>query len=76
MGGGIQTGILSSVWRKLKRYLVAGSFLIILILFAFVCGNSAIGTADIFRTLSGNGSEAQRVILYQVRIPRIAAALF
>lgn len=60
----------------MKRWVTAGFLLITVILFSLLVGNRAITTADILRTLSGSGSEAQRVILYQVRLPRIVAALF
>ena len=60
----------------MKRYLTVLSVLIFAILFAVFCENSAIETGDIIKVLMGGGSPAEKVILFQVRIPRILAALF
>lgn len=48
--------------------------LIAVILVSLFAGNDAIGTADILRVLAGSGKAGHRVILFQVRLPRIAAA--
>lgn len=59
-----------------RRYVFSIVLLIAVVLFSLLAGNSAIGTRDIISVLAGNGSSAHRVILFQVRIPRITAALF
>ena len=60
---------------KSKR-LIELSVLIAVILFAVFIGNDAIKSADIVRTFMGNGSRTENVIMFQVRLPRIAAAFF
>ena len=60
----------------MKKHLISLSFLFAVILFALFCANGAIGTKEVFNTLIGKGSQMQQVILYQVRLPRIFAALF
>ena len=59
----------------MRRYVTAGIVLILAAAAALLCGNSAIGAGDVLRTLAGNGTRAQQVIVFQVRLPRIAAAL-
>ncbi len=49
-------------------------FLLLVVIFALLAGNGAISTAKIFEVLSGGGTESERIIIYQVRIPRIIAA--
>ena len=55
--------------------MTAGCVLILAAAAALLCGNSVIGAGDVLRTLAGNGTRAQQVIVFQVRLPRIAAAL-
>lgn len=59
----------------MRRYVTAGIVLILAAAAALLCGNSAIGAGNVLRTLAGNGTRAQQVIVFQVRLPRIAAAL-
>ena len=60
----------------MKRYGFSFLILMAVVVFAVFCGNGAIGTEDIFKTFLGEGSPSQEVILFQVRLPRIFAALF
>ena len=60
----------------MKRYGFSLLILMAVVVFAVFCGNGAIGTEDIFKTFLGEGSPSQEVILYQVRLPRVVAALF
>lgn len=60
----------------MKRYGFSLLILMAVVVFAVFCGNGAIGTEDIFKTFLGEGSPSQEVILFQVRLPRIFAALF
>lgn len=60
----------------MKRYGFSLLILMAVVVFAVFCGNGAIGTEDIFKTFLGEGSPSQVVILFQVRLPRIFAALF
>ena len=60
----------------MKRYGFSLLILMAVVVFAVFCGNGAIGTEDIFKTFLGEGSPSQEVILYQVRLPRVFAALF
>ena len=43
---------------------------------ALFVGNSAIGTGDIWEVFWGRGTDAQKLIVFDIRIPRILAALF
>ena len=60
----------------MRRYGFSLLILMAVVVFAVFCGNGAIGTEDIFKTFLGEGSPSQEVILFQVRLPRIFAALF
>ena len=60
----------------MKRYGFSLLILMAVVVFAVFCGNGSIGTEDIFKTFLGEGSPSQEVILFQVRLPRIFAALF
>ena len=59
----------------MRRYILAIIVLIFAIVFALLAGNGAIDTENVLEVLSGGGSRAQRTIIYQVRLPRILAAL-
>lgn len=60
----------------MKKYIISILILISVAVLSVLCGNAAFGTKDILRTIAGEGSNTQEMILYQVRLPRIAAALF
>ena len=59
----------------MRRYIIAVIVLIFAIVFALLAGNGAIDTENVLEVLSGGGNRAQRTIIYQVRLPRILAAL-
>lgn len=58
----------------MRKYAFPALALCAAVMLALLFGNSAIRTADILAVLAGGGSARQRVILFQVRMPRIAAA--
>ncbi|MCR5725931.1 MAG: iron ABC transporter permease [Lachnospiraceae bacterium] len=60
----------------MRKYVIATLILILVIVFALFSGNSAIGTGNIIEVLFGGGTESQRLIVFDIRIPRIASALF
>ena len=60
----------------MRKYVIATFILILVIVFALFSGNSAIGTGNIIEVLFGGGTDSQRLIVFDIRIPRIAAALF
>lgn len=60
----------------MRRILViAGMLLIGSIAFALFAGNGVISSADILGVICGGGTQAQRLIVYQVRLPRLIASL-
>ncbi|MBP5609442.1 MAG: iron ABC transporter permease [Lachnospiraceae bacterium] len=58
----------------MKKYILPTILLAGIIIFAVLAGNGAISTKDIITVINGGGSDAQRLILYKVRLPRIFAA--
>ena len=60
----------------MKKYIISALILFLVILFALFGGNSAIGTGDVIKVLTGGGTAGQRLIVFDIRLPRIAAALF
>ncbi|MBP5276827.1 MAG: iron ABC transporter permease [Lachnospiraceae bacterium] len=62
--------------RNKVLYICVILLLLGLILFALFGGNSAVSAKDVFSVLLGKGSRSAQVILLQIRIPRIAAAVF
>ena len=60
----------------MRKYFFPVVILISLIMLALLAGNSAVRTKDFLGVLSGGGTDGQKMILYQVRLPRIAAAVF
>jgi len=60
----------------MRKYVIAFLILLLVVLFALFSGNSAIGTGDIIKVISGGGTESQRLIVFDIRLPRIIAALF
>ncbi len=57
-----------------RKIMISVIGMVAIALIALLAGNSAISTSDIVAVLTGNGSESNKVILYQVRMPRILAA--
>lgn len=60
----------------MRKYFFPVVILISLIMLALLAGNSAVRTKDFLGVLSGGGTDGHKMILYQVRLPRIAAAVF
>ncbi len=60
----------------MRKYIIVTSILFLVILFALFSGNGAIETGEIIKVLFGGGTDSQRLIVFDIRIPRIAAALF
>lgn len=59
----------------MRKYIIPVIILIAVSVFALFAGNGAISTADILSVLTGSGTAAQRIILFQLRLPRMAAAM-
>ena len=59
----------------MKKYVIAFAVLLFAVSLALFAGNGAMDTETVWKVLTGNGSEMQRVIIFQIRIPRIIAAL-
>ena len=59
----------------MRKYIIPVIILTAVSVFALFAGNSAISTADIISVLTGSGTAAQRLILFQLRLPRMAAAM-
>ena len=59
----------------MRKYIIPILILIAIAAFALLAGNSAISTQDIISVLAGKGTPGQRLILFQLRLPRIAAAM-
>jgi len=57
-----------------KKYIVLSIVLLISLLLALFIGNNAIETGRILSALLGNGSEAENIIVFKIRIPRVIAA--
>ena len=60
----------------MRKKIAVVLILFLVILFALFSGNSAIGTGDIIKVIFGGGTESQRLIVFDIRLPRIIAALF
>ena len=60
----------------MRKYVLVTISLVLIIFFALFSGNSAIGTGDIIKVIFGGGTESQRLIVFDIRLPRIIAALF
>ena len=60
----------------MRKYIIATSILFLVLGFALFSGNGAIGTGEIIKVLFGGGTDGQRLIVFDIRIPRIIAALF
>ena len=60
----------------MRKYFFPVVILISLIMLALLAGNSAVRTKDFLGVLSGGGTDGHKMILFQVRLPRIAAAVF
>ena len=58
----------------MRKYIIPTFLLILVFLLALFAGNSAIRISDILAVLTGGGTESQRMIVFQIRLPRIAAA--
>ena len=58
----------------MKKYILPTILLAAVIIFAVLVGNGAISTKDLLTVIGGGGSEAQKLILFKVRLPRIIAA--
>ncbi len=59
----------------MRKYIIPLIILATVSAYALFAGNNAIGTADILSVLAGHGTASQQLILYQVRLPRIIAAI-
>ncbi len=59
----------------MRKYIIPILILTAIAAFALLAGNSAISTEDIISVLAGKGTPGQRLILFQLRLPRIAAAM-
>ena len=65
----------SYIWRK---WLIIAAMLLALAavsLLSLLAGSSSLTFADIFRSLIGQGSREQGIIIWNIRMPRIAAAI-
>ena len=58
----------------MKKYVLPTILLAAVIIFAVLVGNGAISTKDLLTVIGGGGSDAQKLILFKVRLPRIIAA--
>ena len=58
----------------MKKYIITLFILLLIIALALFSGNSAIGTGDIIKVLTGGGTDSQRLIVFDIRLPRIIAA--
>ena len=59
----------------MRKYIIPILILLAIASFALFAGNSAISTGDIINVLTGKGTSGQRLILFQLRLPRIVAAM-
>ena len=59
----------------MRKYIISILILTAIAAFALLAGNSAISTEDIISVLAGKGTPGQRLILFQLRLPRMAAAM-
>lgn len=59
----------------MRKYIIPILILTAIAAFALLAGNSAISTEDIISVLAGKGTPGQRLILFQLRLPRMAAAM-
>lgn len=58
-----------------RRYAAAFGILVLAAAVSLFAGNQAIGTSQILRVLAGGGTAAARLIVFQIRLPRILAAM-
>lgn len=63
---------------KKKRLCTVGILLVLAVVSFFVCicaGSSGMGFGDVAKTLFGNGSDSQKLVLFNIRLPRVLAAI-
>lgn len=58
----------------MKKYFIAIFVLLSSVILALFIGNGAIESSKIIGAVFGNGTETERLIVFQIRIPRILAA--
>ena len=59
----------------MRKYIIPVIILAAVISIALFVGNTAISTTDIISVLTGKGNESQNLIVFRLRLPRIAAAM-
>ena len=74
---GVELGILAVPWRARVFWVTLGCAAVVLGLFTFgiVAGSSRMGVGDVWSTLLGSGSRAFQFIVFELRLPRVAAGI-
>lgn len=74
---GIDLGVISLPWRARPFWTTLACLAVLIAAFTFgiVAGSSRLGLADVWTTLLGAGSRAFEFIVFELRLPRVAAGI-
>lgn len=74
---GVRVGPLGLPWRPRVLVVTLACLVAVGLLFlaSIAAGSSALGVADVVRTLAGAGTRAQQFIVFELRLPRAAAGV-
>lgn len=73
-GNSVQPGIFAQMWRYRRAAFIA-SAIVLLAVCALMVGQVKIGPETLWHALTGNASSQDQTVLWQIRLPRILAAL-
>lgn len=59
----------------MRKYILSVTVLVLAVFIALFAGNTAMDSRHVMEVICGGGSPAERVIIFQIRIPRILASL-
>ena len=75
--GGVDLGVIAVPWRARVFWVTIGCLVAVLASFTLgiVAGSSRMGVTDVWATLLGAGSRTFEFIVFELRLPRVAAAI-
>ncbi|MFT3861267.1 FecCD family ABC transporter permease [Micropruina sp.] len=74
---GVDLGVIALPWRARVFWVTIACLIVVLAAFTFgiVAGSSRMGVADVWATLAGAGSRSFEFIVFELRLPRVAAGI-
>ena len=74
---GVDLGVIALPWRPRVFWVTLGCVLVVLaaLTFGIVAGSSKLSVADVWATLLGAGSRTFEFIVFELRLPRVAAGI-